>query len=137
MDSQRIIEQLPIYIDWHFTKKQPASVNWRDHILRSRYEEYQSISFEELKRTPSKGLIQVLSGLGHSQIDMDKLNTSIYINDISNKKTKNNGYQVRSGRTGEWRQYFTAESAHCFQKNAGDELIMLGYEADSSWVGKF
>ena len=136
MDTQLIIEQLPAYIDWHFTKDQPASVHWREHIRRSLHDGYKSISFEALKKSPADGLVRVLSVLGHSEIDIDKLNVSIKMNDIMNKKTKDNNYQVRSGRTGEWRQYFTTESASCFQKHAGDELIELGYEKDSSWVNR-
>ena len=39
----------------------------------------------------------------------------------------------RSGRTGEWRQHFTAEHKRIFKEVAGDLLIRLGYEKDNSW----
>lgn len=134
LDANLIDEQLPTYIEWHFTKRSPASVNWREHILRGLRDGYKTISFEELKQNPSSSLRAVLCDLGHSQIDEKKLEIAIGMNDIENIKTEENSYQVRNGRPAQWRQYFTIESAKLFQKYAGEELIMLGYETDASWV---
>lgn len=39
----------------------------------------------------------------------------------------------RTGKTGEWRQYFTPEHKKIFKDVAGDLLIRLGYEKDSNW----
>ena len=39
----------------------------------------------------------------------------------------------RSGRTGEWRKYFTDEHKGIFKDVAGDLLVKLGYERDNDW----
>jgi sulfotransferase 6B1 len=39
----------------------------------------------------------------------------------------------RSGKTGEWRKYFTQEHKQIFKDTAGDLLIRLGYEKDNNW----
>lgn len=39
----------------------------------------------------------------------------------------------RSGKTGEWRKYFTEEHKKLFTDVAGDLLIRLGYEKDKNW----
>ena len=39
----------------------------------------------------------------------------------------------RSGKTGEWKQRFTAEHKRQFKQAAGDLLIRLGYEKDNEW----
>jgi hypothetical protein len=39
----------------------------------------------------------------------------------------------RSGKTGEWKKYFTAEHKRIFKEIAGDLLIKLGYEEDLNW----
>jgi hypothetical protein len=39
----------------------------------------------------------------------------------------------RSGKTGEWRKYFTSEHKKIFKDVAGDLLVRLGYEKDSDW----
>ncbi len=39
----------------------------------------------------------------------------------------------RSGKTGEWKKYFTEEHKKNFKEVAGDLLIRLGYEKDHHW----
>ena len=39
----------------------------------------------------------------------------------------------RSGKTGEWRRYFTEGHKRLFKEVAGDLLIQLGYEKDNDW----
>jgi hypothetical protein len=39
----------------------------------------------------------------------------------------------RSGKTGEWKKYFTDEHKKIFKDVAGDLLIRLGYEKDHNW----
>ena len=39
----------------------------------------------------------------------------------------------RSGKTGEWKTYFTEEHKRIFKDVAGDLLIQLGYEKDMDW----
>ncbi len=39
----------------------------------------------------------------------------------------------RSGKTGSWKEHFTAEHKRIFKEVAGDLLIRLGYETDYDW----
>ena len=39
----------------------------------------------------------------------------------------------RSGKTGEWRKYFTEEHKRIFKDVAGDLLVTLGYEKNNDW----
>ena len=39
----------------------------------------------------------------------------------------------RSGKTGEWKKYFTDEHKKIFKNVAGDLLVRLGYEENSEW----
>ena len=39
----------------------------------------------------------------------------------------------RSGKTGEWKKYFTDEHKQIFKDAAGDLLIRLGYETNNDW----
>lgn len=39
----------------------------------------------------------------------------------------------RSGKTGEWKKYFTGEHKALFKDAAGDLLVKLGYEKDGNW----
>lgn len=39
----------------------------------------------------------------------------------------------RSGKTGEWKKYFTEEHKKIFKDVGGDLLVRLGYEKDNNW----
>ncbi len=39
----------------------------------------------------------------------------------------------RSGKVGDWRQYFTQQNVDFFKKSTGDLLVKLGYEEDDTW----
>lgn len=39
----------------------------------------------------------------------------------------------RSGKTGEWKKYFTAEHKRIFKEVAGHLLVQLGYESSDDW----
>jgi sulfotransferase 6B1 len=39
----------------------------------------------------------------------------------------------RSGKTGEWKKYFTDENRRIFKDVAGDLLVKLGYEKNNDW----
>jgi hypothetical protein len=40
---------------------------------------------------------------------------------------------LRNGLAGQWREAFTAGDREIFKREAGDLLIELGYEEDTSW----
>ena len=42
-------------------------------------------------------------------------------------------HTFRSGKTGGWREHFTAEHKRLFKDVAGDLLVRLGYERDNDW----
>ncbi len=58
------------------------------------------------------------------QLILDSLETS-----INPKKSPT----FRSGKTGEWKKYFTDEHKKIFKEVAGDLLVKLGYEKDNAW----
>jgi hypothetical protein len=58
------------------------------------------------------------------QVILDSLETS-----INPKKSPT----FRSGKTGEWKKYFTDDHKKIFKDVAGDLLIKLGYEKNNDW----
>ncbi len=53
---------------------------------------------------------------------------------FSGKVKKSN--HVRSGKSGQWRKYFSPSHAARFVELHGDVLIRMGYENDNSWAEK-
>jgi hypothetical protein len=54
---------------------------------------------------------------------------SVLVDAIQPKKS----HTFRSGKTGGWKQHFTADHKKLFKDVAGDLLVKLGYEKDNNW----
>ena len=90
-----------------------------------------TIHFEDLIHDRAATLTQIMDHLiiraplhATRQLILDSLETS-----INPKKSPT----FRSGKTGEWKKYFTDEHKKIFKEAAGDLLVKLGYEKDGNW----
>jgi hypothetical protein len=54
---------------------------------------------------------------------------SVLVEAIQPKKS----YTFRSGKTGGWKTYFTAEHKSLFKEVAEDLVVRLGYEENNNW----
>ena len=90
-----------------------------------------TIHFEDLIHDRAAALTRIMDHLltrvplqTNRQLILDALETS-----INPKKSPT----FRSGKTGEWKRYFTDEHKRIFKHAAGDLLVRLGYERDGNW----
>jgi hypothetical protein len=100
-------------------------LGWLDHP------EVLSIHFEDLINDRAAALTLIMDHLlvraplpATRQLILDSLEIS-----INPKKSPT----FRSGKTGEWKKYFTDEHKKIFKNLAGDLLIKFGYEKDNNW----
>ncbi len=100
-------------------------LGWLDHP------EVLTIHFEDLIHDRTATLAQIMDHLlaraplsATRQSILDSLETS-----INPKKSPT----FRSGKTGEWKKYFTEQHKKVFKDAAGDLLVKLGYEKDCDW----
>jgi hypothetical protein len=100
-------------------------LGWLDHP------EVLTIHFEDLIHDRPAALTSIMDHLlvraplsATRQLILDSLETS-----INPKKSPT----FRSGKTGEWKKYFTEEHKKIFKDVAGDLLVKLGYEKDNDW----
>jgi hypothetical protein len=96
-----------------------------------KHPEVMAIHFEDLILERASTLTRIMEHLlaraplrANRQLILEALETS-----INPKKSPT----FRSGKTGEWKKYFTAEHKRTFKNVAGDLLIKLGYEKDGNW----
>ena len=47
---------------------------------------------------------------------------------------ENRGSFLRKGVVGDWKERFSPEARRVFDRYAGAELVLLGYEDDHAWV---
>jgi hypothetical protein len=100
-------------------------LGWLDHP------EVLSIHFEDLIHDRAAALTRIMEHVltrtplpAARQLILDSLETS-----INPKKSPT----FRSGKTGEWKKYFTDEHKKIFKDVAGDLLVKLGYEENNNW----
>jgi hypothetical protein len=113
IEFPNIAERFTPYLDW------------------LKYPEVLSIHFEDLIHDRASALTRIMDHfLARVSIQapreqiLDSLEASI---------NPNRSPTFRSGKTGEWKKYFTAEHKKLFQDVAGDLLVRLGYETNNDW----
>jgi len=100
-------------------------LGWLDH------DQVLAIHFEDLIHDRAAALTRIMVHLlsraplqADSELILDALETS-----INPKKSPT----FRSGKTGEWKKYFTDEHKKIFKDAAGELLLKLGYEKNNDW----
>lgn len=100
-------------------------LGWLDHP------EILTLHFEQLILDRTAALNRIIDHLlakvpltTNRTLVLDALETS-----INPKKSPT----FRSGKTGEWKKYFTEEHKRLFKEVSGDLLVRLGYEENNNW----
>ena len=95
----------------------------RDEVL--------SIHFEDLINDRATALARIMDhALARTSIQAPRQSILDSLESSINPKRSPT---FRSGKTGEWKKYFTDEHKRIFKRVAGDLLIRLGYEKDNAW----
>ncbi len=95
------------------------------------------IKFEDFFGPEQRG--QFLELLAFLQLDVseslvDKLLEKRSFANKAKQKNKEGKSHYRSGKVGDWRNYFTDAHVNRFKEVAGDLLTTLGYEASDDWA---
>jgi len=89
------------------------------------------IHFEDLVNDRTAALNRILDHfLARAPLQTDR---SLILDALESSINPARSPTFRSGKTGEWRKYFTPEHKQAFKDVAGDLLIRLGYEKDNNW----
>ena len=89
------------------------------------------IHFEDLIQDRNRTLNRIIDQF----LDRAPLSSSpqLILDSLENSINPKKSPTFRSGTTGEWKKYFTAEHRRIFKDVAGDLLIRLGYESSDDW----
>jgi hypothetical protein len=100
-------------------------VEWLAH------DEVLSIHFEDLINDRAAALNRVIEHfLSHAALQTPR---QLILESLESSINPSRSPTFRSGKTGEWRKYFTEEHKNIFKNVAGDLLVRLGYEKDLGW----
>ena len=113
IEFPNIAERFAPYVGW-LDRNEVLSIHFED-LIDDRASALTRIMDHALARAPIRASRQSI---------LDSLESSI---------NPQRSPTFRSGKTGEWKKYFTEEHKQVFKDVAGELLVRLGYEADSNW----
>ena len=100
-------------------------LGWLDH------EEVLTIHFEDLILDRAATLTHIMDHfLARAPLPTSR---QLILNSLETSINPTKSPTFRSGKTGEWKKYFTDEHKKIFKDVAGDLLVKLGYEKDGNW----
>ncbi len=140
-DPNDVHANLPRFIEYIFENPIACKQNWRDHN-RSwlRQDGVCPVKYEDLRENCESTLAGLIECLGRP-VDSQRVRDAVEHFSMQRMTGRAPGEEdkesfIRKGIVGDWKNYFTQESARLFNELAGDMLIELGYESDHAWVSQ-
>lgn len=137
--AENIQENMSAFILF-MQKNRVSSTDYRVHLeeWKKHSDKYITVRYEDLLTHPEAELMRILGRLTHHTATLAKVREAINKQDFSAITNRKRGEQDlgsfnRKGISGDWRNYFTPESAKAYDSYAGDLLLETGYETDRQW----
>ena len=100
-------------------------LDWLNHS------EVMAIHFEDLILDRASALTRIMDHfLARAPLQTPR---ELILNSLETSINPGQSPTFRSGKTGEWKKYFTDEHKKIFKDFAGDLLVKLGYEKNNDW----
>ena len=136
-----VYKNLPAFIEYAFRRPHSPRFSWADFVRRwhgrkgavhVRYEDLRTDTVGELRR-----IVLGLKGERLSQEEAAAIAEEFSFERQAGRRAgeENKESFLRKGVVGDWRTHFSPEARAAFDRYAGEELILLGYERDGAWVG--
>jgi hypothetical protein len=130
-----------VMVSWYHQQLIPHEWN-RAQVARSRrelpLEDYDDVYGNLRRDTPAelRRIVRKLTGEEPSTQEASAVAEEFSFERQSGRRAgeENRGGFLRKGVVGDWRGRFSPEAREVFDRYAGEELILLGYERDRSWV---
>ncbi len=149
-DYDDIYENLPAFIEYAFTEPRSRRFKWSDPSPRFTWadfvrrwqarEDAVHVRYEDLHRDTSGQLRRIVLELtGDDLLDPEKAAAIAHEFSFERQSGRKAGEEnkesfLRKGVVGDWREAFSPKAREIFDRHAGEELLLLGYERDRSWV---
>ena len=139
-DYSDVRRSLPDFLEYVFTRQRRPHFTWPDFVRR--WHDHRSTvhtSYEALRRDTPGELVRISGELAGKNLDLERAKEIADEFSFARQSGRrvgeeNKGSFVRKGVVGDWRNQFGREAREVFDRYAGEELILLGYEEDHSWA---
>ena len=146
-DYNDVCENLPAFIEWSFTRHRSRRYSWTDQHFSwadfvNRWYPRKGVThvrYEALRRNTAVELQRIVLELSGRRLGPEEAVTIAEEFSFERQAGRRPGEEdkrsfLRKGMVGDWRNHFSQGSREIFDRYAGSELILLGYERDRSWV---
>jgi hypothetical protein len=133
---------LPAFIEYAFTRPHSPRFSWADFVRRWHgRKDAIHVRYEDLRRDTACELRRIVLGLTGRQPSPEEATAIVEEFSFERQAGRRAGEEdkgsfLRKGVVGDWRARFSREAKEVFDRYAGDELILLGYERDRAWVNE-
>jgi len=115
--------------------------SWSAHIenwSNAKSRDVLLVSYENL-RSDTNGQLRRCMDFTNTEVDDEQVQLTVDSFEFARLTGREPGVQdgrsfLRKGISGDWKNYFSKESAQLFDDVHGEMLIRLGYEPDRSWL---
>lgn len=135
-----VVRNLPAFLEGVLTRRVTARP-WHEHVMSfydARNDRVVVLRYEDLVGAGAPALASAMEQLTGMPADLERAEQSLRRYSFGKLRAAPAGRQgdkfLRKGRSGDWANHFTRESAEVFDHHAGRALVRAGYERDSSWV---
>jgi len=139
-DYGDVYGNLPAFIEYAFSRPHSPRFSWADFARRwhgrkgavhVRYEDLRQDTPGELRR-----IVRSLRGEGLGLDEATAIAEEFSFERQAGRRAgeEDKGSFLRKGVVGDWRNHFSREARETFDRFAGEELILLGYERDRRWI---
>jgi len=139
-DYDNIGKNLPKFIEYLFTHKGHPRYTWTEFVDSwIDKKDVAFVKYEDLLKDAIGELYKSILEVTGQKLDKRRLEEIVEKYSFKKIAKRKPGQEdkksfLRKGVTGDWKNYFTQEAKEIFDHYAGETLIKLGYEEDSSWV---
>jgi len=141
-DYGDVYGNLPAFIEYAFSRPHSPRFSWADFARRwhgrkgavhVRYEDLRQDTPGELRR-----IVRGLRGEGLGLEEATAIAEEFSFERQAGRRAgeEDKGSFLRKGVVGDWRNHFSREARETFDRYAGQELILLGYERDRRWIAE-
>jgi hypothetical protein len=139
-DYEDVYGNLPAFIEYAFTRPHSPRFSWADFVRRWHdRKDAMHVRYEDLRQDTAGQLRRLVRGLTGERLSLEEATAIAEEFSFERQAGRQPGEEnkrsfLRKGVVGDWRSHFSPEAREAFNRYAGDELILLGYERDSAWV---
>ena len=138
-DHENVAESFPLALAYFLKGPRHPRFTWASFVDRWADSDHLHVKYEDLKADPVGELQRLTLGLTGAPLEEARAQTIVDTHSFSKQAKReageeDSGNYLRKGIVGDWKNHFTLQTRELFAKQAGAQLIKLGYESNDDWV---